>query len=52
LGIDGILLYMNRVYVPNSPEFRSAFLKEMHIVPYVGHLGYQKIVSTVKSQYY
>jgi hypothetical protein len=24
----------------------------MHNVPYVGHPGYQKIVSTVKSQYY
>jgi hypothetical protein len=24
----------------------------MHNVPYAGHLGYHKIVSTVKSQYY
>jgi hypothetical protein len=26
-------------------------LKEMHNVPYAGHLGYQKIVSTIKNQY-
>jgi hypothetical protein len=52
LGIDGILRYINRVYVPNSPKLRSAILKEMHNVPYVGHPRYQKIVSTVKSQYY
>jgi hypothetical protein len=52
LGIDGILLYINKVYVPNSPDLRSAILKEMHNLPYVGHPGYQKIVSTVKSQYY
>jgi hypothetical protein len=24
----------------------------MHNVPYVGHLGYQKTISAVKSQYY
>jgi hypothetical protein len=27
LGIDGILLYRNKVYVPNSPELRSVILK-------------------------
>jgi hypothetical protein len=24
----------------------------MHIIPYVGHPGYQKIVATIKIQYY
>jgi hypothetical protein len=33
-GIDGILLYRNKAYVPNSPELRSAILKEIHMVPY------------------
>jgi hypothetical protein len=27
-------------------------LKDMYNVPYAGHLGYQKIVASVKSQYY
>jgi hypothetical protein len=27
LGIDGIILYRNRVYVPNSPKLRSVILK-------------------------
>jgi hypothetical protein len=27
-------------------------LKEMHNVPYPGHLGYQKTIKVVKSQYY
>jgi hypothetical protein len=52
LGIDGILLYRNRVYVPKSSELRSVILKEMHNVPYAGHPGYHKTISTVKSQYY
>jgi hypothetical protein len=52
LGIDEILLYRNRVYVPNSFELRNAILKEMHNVPYAGHPGYHKTISVVKSQYY
>jgi hypothetical protein len=52
LGVDAILLYKNRVYVPDSPELRSVILKEMHNVSYAGHSGYQKIISAVKSQYY
>jgi hypothetical protein len=27
-------------------------LREMHTVTYVGHLGYQKTIAVVKSQYY
>jgi len=38
--------------VPNYPELRSVILKEMYNVPYGGHLGYQKTISAVKSQYY
>jgi hypothetical protein len=52
LGNDEIILYNNIIYVPNSHELRSIILKEMHNVPYVGHLGYQKIVAAVKSQHY
>jgi hypothetical protein len=42
---DGILLYMNKFYVPNSQELRNLVLKEMHNVPYVGHPGYHKTIS-------
>jgi hypothetical protein len=52
LGIDGILLYMNIIFVPNSHELRITILKEMRNVPYVGHPGYPKTISLVKSQYY
>jgi hypothetical protein len=40
LESDGILLHKNIIYVPNSQELRSMILKEMHNVPYPGHLGY------------
>jgi hypothetical protein len=49
---DGILLYKNKIYVPNTHELKSMILKEMHNVPYFGHPGYQKTVEVVKSQFY
>jgi hypothetical protein len=52
LGADGILLYKNRVYIPNVLELKLAILKEMHNMTYAGHLGYQKIVAVVKSHYF
>jgi hypothetical protein len=41
-----------RIYVPNSQELKNIILGEIHNVPYVGHLGYQKTIATLKSQYY
>jgi hypothetical protein len=46
---DGIILYKNRVHVPNVQELKIMILKEMHNVPYVGHPGYQKTMAAVKS---
>jgi hypothetical protein len=52
LETDGLLLYKNRVYVPNVRELKLAILKEMHNVAYAGHHGYQKTVVAVKSHYF
>jgi hypothetical protein len=52
LDNDEILMYRGIIYVPNSQELKSMILREMHNVPYAGHLGYQKIIAAVKSQYY
>jgi hypothetical protein len=52
LKTDGLLLYNNRVYVPNDRELKLAILKEMHNVTYVGHPGYQKTVAAVKRHYF
>jgi hypothetical protein len=43
-------MHKNIIYVPSSRELRNLVLKEMHDVPYVGHLGYQKMITTVRSQ--
>ena len=43
-------MHKNRMYVPSSGELGNLVLKEMHDVPYVGHPGYQKTITTVRSQ--
>jgi hypothetical protein len=42
LETDGILLYKNKIYVPNVQDLKLAILHEMHIVSYAGHppIGY------------
>jgi hypothetical protein len=52
LGNDEILIYRRIIYVPNFQEFKIHILREMHNVPYVGHLGYKKTIAVVKRQYY
>jgi hypothetical protein len=52
LEADGLLLYKDRVYIPNVQELKLVILKEMHNVTYVGHPRYQKTVVTVKSHYF
>ena len=38
----GLMLYKNRLYVPNVPEIKLLILNEVHKTPYSGHPGYQK----------
>jgi hypothetical protein len=52
LGADSLLLYNNRLYVPNSTDLKCLILDEFHRRPYVGHPGYQKMVTTVRQLYY
>ena len=52
LETDGILLYKNRIFVPNVQCLKQMILQEMHNVPYAGHPGYQKTIAVVKSHYF
>jgi hypothetical protein len=45
-------MHKNRIYVPSSGELGNLVLKEIHNLPYVGHLGYQKQITTVRSQFF
>jgi hypothetical protein len=50
--IDSLLLYNNRLYVSNSMDLRHLIMDEFHRRPYVGHPGYQKMITTVRQLYY
>jgi hypothetical protein len=52
LEVDGILLYKNKVHIPNVQGLKLAILREMHNVTYVGHPRYQKTMAVVRSQYF
>ena len=47
---DGSLIHRNRIYVPSSRENGNLVLKEMHNVPYVGHIDYHKTITTIIKQ--
>jgi len=49
---DGILMYKGKVYMMNYSELKNAVLREIHNVPYDGHLGHYKIIAAVRSQYF
>jgi len=38
--------------VPNSTKSRHPIMDEFHRRPYVGHLCYQKMVTTIRNLYY
>ena len=46
------MLYKNRLYVPNIPEVKLLILNEVHKSPYSGHLGYQKMISVLRNEYF
>jgi Mg2+/Co2+ transporter CorB len=52
LGVDGILLHKNRIFVPNVQDLKCIISHEMHNLPYARHPRYQKTVTAVKSQYF
>jgi hypothetical protein len=49
---DNLLMYNKRLYVPDSADLRQLIMDEFHRRPYVGHPGYQKMVTTVRKLYY
>jgi hypothetical protein len=51
LGIYGILLRKNKIFVPNFQDLKRMIVHETHNVPYAGHPRYQKTMETIKSHY-
>jgi hypothetical protein len=49
---DGLLMYNNILYIPNSIELKNLIMDEFHRRPYVGHPGYQKMITTTRKLYF
>jgi hypothetical protein len=45
---DKIIIFKNRIYVPDNQQLKNLLLLEIHKVPYVGCPGYQKTITTFK----
>ena len=40
------------MYVPDANNLRRLILDEFHVSHYTGHLGYQKMITALKKEYY
>ena len=52
LNEKGLLLYKDRLYVPNVPKIKLLILNEVHKTPYSRHLGYQKTITMLRKDYF
>jgi hypothetical protein len=52
LTIDGLLLYSNKTYIPDLADMKNLIMDEFHRRPYVGHPGYQEMITTIRQLYY
>lgn len=52
LSKDGLLVFNNRLYIPNSTELRKLIMNEFHKRPYVSQLGCQKMTKPIWKVYF
>ena len=47
-----LLVYRGRIYVPNQKNIKQIILDEYHKIPCAGHLRYQKLITTLREEYF
>eukprot|EP00253_Pinus_taeda_P022539 PITA_22539 len=52
LNTVGILCYQKKIYIPNQSSIKEKILDENHRSPYAGHPGYQKLITSLRKEYY
>ena len=52
LNEKGLLLYKDRLYVPNVPTIKLLILNEVHKTPYSWHSSYQKTITMLRKDYF
>ncbi len=45
---DGMTRFRNNIYVPDNSELKNIILREFHVKLYLGHLGYEMTLTTIK----
>jgi hypothetical protein len=48
----GLLTYINRLYILDCDDLKRFIMDELHKIPYIGHPGYQKMITTTRKQFY
>eukprot|EP00253_Pinus_taeda_P031491 PITA_31491 len=48
----GRIYFKKRLYVPNQSRIRNLIMDEFHVSHYAGHPGYQKIITTIRKEYF
>jgi hypothetical protein len=49
---DGLLTYKGRLYIPNCDDLKRFIMDELHKMPYTGHHGYQKMITSTRKLFY
>lgn len=39
---DGLVIFKGKIYVLDNNKLKKVILREFHVKPYLGHLGYEK----------
>ena len=52
LNEKGLLLYKDRLYIPNVHKIKLLILNKIHKTPYSGHPGYQKTITILRNDYF
>jgi hypothetical protein len=46
------LKYEGRLYIPNCDDFKRFMMDELQKIPYIGHHGYQKMITATRKLFY
>ena len=52
LNEKGLILYKNRLYIPNVSKVKLLILNKIHKSPYFGHPHYQKTITMLLKDYF
>ena len=47
-----LLLYKDKIYVPNVPKIKLLILEEIHKTPHSWHPSYQKTITMLRKDYF